>query len=298
LPYFASVAERVGLTMDLIKRQRLIGDRKGRSRVSLAREVNIGLDEQAPRGELPSLDFDRVVNSYSIEATKKRLLAHHRLFNKNAPEDYRAFSEETFQAASQHEVNGTRSCWKNACDNGHHNHQALLRMPYGKQVMTWVLTLLTGMITGLVAIFILFCVEKIVKFRTDSLNRSIRYVYGTVTEDDEHDIGDRFFRSYGIWGVYIQLTIFNMGMALLSSAMCVYLAPSAVGSGIPEVKAYLNGVRVPSFAFMNTFLTTIIGTILSVSSGLVVGPEGESVIISSSEIRVERWFSDPRRREF
>jgi hypothetical protein len=269
--------------MGLIKRQRSIGDRKGRSRISLAREVNIGLDEQAPRGELPSLDFDRVVNSYSIEATKKRLLAHHRLFNNNAPEDYRAFSEETFQAASQHEVNGTRSCWKNACD-GHHNHQALLRMPYGKQVMTWVLTLLTGMITGLVAIFILFCVEKIVTFRTDSLNRSIQYVSGAVTEDDDHDIGDRFFRSYGMWGVYIQLTIFNMVMALLSSTMCVYLAPSAIGSGIPEVKAYLNGVRVPSFASMSTFLTKIIGTILSVSSGLVVGPEGESVITSSSEM--------------
>lgn len=270
----------------VIKRRQSIGDRKGRSRISIAREVNIGLDEQAPRGELPSLDFDRVVNSYSIEATKKRLLAHHQLFSKNAPEDYRTFSQ-TFQANQHHQDSDNLSCWQSVCGNGHHKNQALLKMPYGKQVMMWALTLLTGMITGLVAILILFCVEKIVSFRSDNLNRSMQYVSGTATEDDDHNFGDRFFRSFGMWGVYMQLTIFNMAMALLSSAMCVYWAPSAVGSGIPEVKAYLNGVRVPSFAFMSTFLTKIIGTILSVSSGLVVGPEGEPVI---AVVRVQSWF--------
>jgi len=35
----------------------------------------------------------------------------------------------------------------------------------------------------------------------------------------------------------------NLILALASSMLCVYWMPSAAGSGIPEVKVYLNGVR-------------------------------------------------------
>lgn len=201
----------------VIKRRLSVGDRDRRSRVSLTREVNIGLNEQAPRGELPSLDFDRVVNSYSMEATKKRLLAHHMLFaskTENVPENYRTFPE-SFEA-----------------DNSKMS-QKLLRMPYGKRVMTWVLTLLTGMSCGVVAILILFCVEKIVSLRSDCLNRSLQFLSGTATEKDDYIFIDRFFRNFGLWGVYLRLAIFNMVLAVLSSAMCVHYAPNAIGSGIP-----------------------------------------------------------------
>jgi hypothetical protein len=217
--------------------------------------VDIGLEEQAPRGELPSLDFDRVVNSYSIESTKKRLLLHQRLF---ASKDD-AVHEEFADFRKSYTLDKS---------------QKLLRMPYGKSVMRWVLTLLTGIIVGLIAIFILYCVERLVGLRSESVNRMMQYVSGTSKEPDDHGIGDRFFTQFGMVGVYCQVVLFNMILALLSSAMCVYYGPNAIGSGIPEVKAYLNGVRVPSFADMSTFLTKIVGTILSVSSGLVVGPEG------------------------
>jgi len=249
-----------------LTRSKSVGDRKGRSRVSVVREVDIGLDEYAPRSELPSLDFDRVVNSYSIEATKKRLLIHRKLFafkKDDVHDDFRAF-KESFEESQR----------------GDSTAPKLLRMPYGKQVMTWVLTLLTGMICGLIAILILYCVEKIVSFRSESVNRQMQYVSGTSDETaTEFNFGDKFFGSFGMAGVFVQLTLFNMILALLSSAMCIYYAPKAIGSGIPEVKAYLNGVRVPNFADMNTFLTKIVGTILSVSSGLVVGPEGKFMVV-------------------
>lgn len=232
--------------------------------MSIAREVDIGLDEQAPRGELPSLDFDRVVNSYSIEATKKRLLFHQKLFaskKDKVHDEYRDFKESF--------ASGDKS-------------PKLLKMPYGKQVMTWVLTLLTGMMCGLIAILILYCVEHIVSLRSDSLNRMMQYVSGTSdAEKDERIFGDWFAGQFGMAGIYFEMVLFNMILAVLSSAMCVYYGPKAIGSGIPEVKAYLNGVRVPSFADTSTFLTKIVGTILSVSSGLVVGPEGPLVHIGA-----------------
>ena len=38
----------------------------------------------------------------------------------------------------------------------------------------------------------------------------------------------------------------NMVLAIAATALCAYVAPAAAGSGIPEVKAYLNGVDAPS----------------------------------------------------
>lgn len=224
--------------------------------------MNIGIEETAPRVELPSLDFDRVVNSYSIETTKKRLLARQKLFaskDDNVHRDYRSFSKSFHSGATSN----------------------LLQMPNGKQVMTWVLTLLTGMIVGLIAILILYCVEHIVGLRSRSINAMMKYVTGASSEVSDHGIGDRFSRQFGMPGIYCQVLVFNMILAVASSAMCVYYGPKAIGSGIPEVKAYLNGVRVPSFADMSTFLTKIVGTILSVSSGLIVGPEGPLVQIGA-----------------
>jgi chloride channel 7 len=37
----------------------------------------------------------------------------------------------------------------------------------------------------------------------------------------------------------------NGGLALVSTLVVVVLAPAATGSGIPEVKSYLNGIKIP-----------------------------------------------------
>ena len=63
----------------------------------------------------------------------------------------------------------------------------------------------------------------------------------------------------------------------LSCLLCVSWVPSAAGSGIPDVKAYLNGVRsMQRLAYLPLFFVKIVGTVLSVSCLLSVGQEGES----------------------
>ena len=37
----------------------------------------------------------------------------------------------------------------------------------------------------------------------------------------------------------------NFALTMFSSVMTAYVSPAAAGSGIPEVKAYLNGVDAP-----------------------------------------------------
>lgn len=45
----------------------------------------------------------------------------------------------------------------------------------------------------------------------------------------------------------------------------------AAGSGIPQVKCYLNGVKIPRVVRIKTLLVKVIGVICSVVGGLAVG---------------------------
>jgi H+/Cl- antiporter ClcA len=49
------------------------------------------------------------------------------------------------------------------------------------------------------------------------------------------------------------------------------LQPSAAGSGIPQVKCYLNGIRMPGLMSVRTLLAKAGGVVLSVCGGLACG---------------------------
>lgn len=53
--------------------------------------------------------------------------------------------------------------------------------------------------------------------------------------------------------------------------MCSCPQPVAAGSGIPQIKCYLNGVIVPRVVRIKTLITKVIGVIGAVSGGLAVG---------------------------
>lgn len=46
-------------------------------------------------------------------------------------------------------------------------------------------------------------------------------------------------------------------MAAAAAAICAYIAPAAAGSGIPEVKAYLNGVDAYSILAPSTLFVKV-----------------------------------------
>ena len=53
--------------------------------------------------------------------------------------------------------------------------------------------------------------------------------------------------------------------------------PVAVGSGIPHIKAYLNGISVPKVLRLKSFCCKVVGVVLSVVGGLPVGKEGPMI---------------------
>ncbi|KAL2935570.1 Chloride channel protein CLC-b [Bienertia sinuspersici] len=79
----------------------------------------------------------------------------------------------------------------------------------------------------------------------------------------------------------ITLTGANFLLTLSSTMLVVFFAPTAAGPGIPEIKAYLNGIDTPNMYGAPTLLVKIFGSIGAVSAGLDLGKEGPLVHIGA-----------------
>ncbi|XP_067651760.1 H(+)/Cl(-) exchange transporter 7-like isoform X2 [Haliotis asinina] len=66
----------------------------------------------------------------------------------------------------------------------------------------------------------------------------------------------------------------NLGITILGAALVTYVQPKAAGSGIPLIKSYLNGVRIPGLLTLGGFISKVFGVILSILGGLACGKEG------------------------
>lgn len=62
----------------------------------------------------------------------------------------------------------------------------------------------------------------------------------------------RYFQAFAVFAGC------NMALAACAAALCAYIAPAAAGSGIPEVKAYLNGVDAHSILAPSTLLVKVL----------------------------------------
>ncbi|CAI5495414.1 unnamed protein product [Closterium sp. Naga37s-1] len=118
----------------------------------------------------------------------------------------------------------------------------------------WVLVLLIGCMTGGAAFLINMVVENIMGVK---LALTISLLNG----------GSPF----------LAVLVYSLLSALLvaaSAALCVFVAPAAAGSGIPEVRAYLNGVDMPQVLSPLTLLVKILGSMGAEAGGLALGKEG------------------------
>lgn len=120
--------------------------------------------------------------------------------------------------------------------------------------LKWALAFLIGLFVGIIAAFVNLVTENIaglkllVSFKLISQNRYLL--------------------------AFLVVTGANLALTLLAAALVVYIEPIAAGGGVPEVKAYLNGVDVPGFLGPKTLFVKVFGSILAVSAGLELGKEG------------------------
>lgn len=75
----------------------------------------------------------------------------------------------------------------------------------------------------------------------------------------------KLYIPYGLWILY------NIVPVFIGSLLVTYGEPIASGSGIPQVKCYLNGVKIPRVVRIKTLIVKSIGVICSVVGGLAGG---------------------------
>uniref|UniRef100_A0A914QUE4 Chloride channel protein 2 n=1 Tax=Panagrolaimus davidi TaxID=227884 RepID=A0A914QUE4_9BILA len=87
--------------------------------------------------------------------------------------------------------------------------------------------------------------------------------------------GYDYLYTYLCWLGYTELLV-------ICSAMFVhYVAPQAIGSGIPEMKTILRGVILKDYLTFRTLISKIVGLTLSLGSGIPIGKMGPMVHISA-----------------
>jgi chloride channel 7 len=87
----------------------------------------------------------------------------------------------------------------------------------------------------------------------------------------------------------------------MMASMSVWIEPVSAGSGIPEVKCYLNGINIERVASPLTLVSKVLGVICSVSAGLPVGKEGPMVhsgAIVAATLLSQRTRNDREKRDF
>jgi len=166
-----------------------------------------------------SLDFERVINSYSIDAKR--------------------YEKKTEDNSSS------------------------------KTTTRWILILLCAIVSGFITVVIVSVTEKVIAWRTRTFESWI--------------VSAKSTNEFSLLHVFIYYVLFNLIMADMAAFLCLYwpAIPEAVGSGIPEVKSYLNGVRVKKFNNPSLVLVKIVGSVLSVGSSMAVGMEGPLVMIGA-----------------
>ncbi|CDW84850.1 h(+) cl(-) exchange transporter 7-like isoform 2 [Stylonychia lemnae] len=145
--------------------------------------------------------------------------------------------------------------------------QRVLGNLYGKrptgnktQAFMWIMCLIIGVIMGSIA----FLMDLIVNFFGD-----LRWNSAETAARDHAGLG---------WFVLI---VFSVLFIVIAAALTMFIAPTAMGSGVAEAMGIMNGVAYPDYISLQGLFVKFIGVSLAVAGGLCGGKEGPLVHIGA-----------------
>ncbi|KAJ1526636.1 hypothetical protein ONE63_008221 [Megalurothrips usitatus] len=130
-----------------------------------------------------------------------------------------------------------------------------------KNISRWIVFMFIGVFTAGIGILLDVGIDQLSEIK-----------YGTLKS-----YVDRCVEDNCLYIPYLMWVAFNVAFVLVSSLLVTYVEPIAAGSGIPQVKCYLNGVKIPRVVRIKTLLVKVVGVICSVVGGLAVGKEGPMI---------------------
>lgn len=122
-------------------------------------------------------------------------------------------------------------------------------------LLKWFTCIFIGVMTGMCMVFVTYFVGRLQDLLWYWYKIALKSGFG-----------------YGFLAFYL----FSLAMASIAG-ICVWISPRAAGSGIPEVKAYLNGSSMPALFYFKTLISKLVGVIGAVAGSFMVGKEGPMV---------------------
>ena len=121
---------------------------------------------------------------------------------------------------------------------------------------TWSLVVITGLLVALTGGFVAIFTDAMTEWKLESCYKLM----------EEGDHGAAFFAFHFI----------NLFLVLQAGALC-WFEPAAAGSGIPEIKAFLNGVNLNNVVRMPVLVAKVLGMCFSCAAHLPLGKEGPMI---------------------
>lgn len=125
----------------------------------------------------------------------------------------------------------------------------------------WVVMFIIGFVTAVIAFAIDVLIIMLAGFKYSVIKDYI----------SQCTSGNCMSIPYSLWVVLDAL------MVCIAACLVVYGEPVAAGSGIPQIKCYLNGVLVPHVVRIKTLFCKTVGVVFSVAGGLACGKEGPMI---------------------
>ncbi|XP_062263706.1 H(+)/Cl(-) exchange transporter 7 isoform X1 [Platichthys flesus] len=129
------------------------------------------------------------------------------------------------------------------------------------EISRWFVCGLIGFLTGLIACFIDIAVEQLAGIKYQVVKTNI----------------EKFTEAGGLSISLLLWAFLNSAIVMLGAIMVAFFEPIAAGSGIPQIKCYLNGIKIPRVVRLKTLVVKVCGVICSVVGGLAVGKEGPMI---------------------
>ena len=138
-----------------------------------------------------------------------------------------------------------------------------------RSLKRWLLCLAIGVATALLATGIIFFTKRLSAVKFDTLSSYTSTVQGAPTPSN-------------IATAFAIFAAISVAFATAGALVVAYIEPLAAGSGIPELKAFINGVNLPRLLRFKTLVAKVLALPLSMGSGLPVGYEGPMAHIGAS----------------
>ncbi|KAJ0409404.1 hypothetical protein P43SY_002294 [Pythium insidiosum] len=146
--------------------------------------------------------------------------------------------------------------------NMQHDHEQSEEAVRSLNISRWIMTFSIGITTAIVACFVETMTKIFSTFRTMTMEDMVA-----------RERANQAAFGYG----FIVYAAISVGFVSIAAYMVAILCPVAGGSGISEIKATLNGIKIHRVVRLKTLFCKAFGILFSVAGGLPVGKEGPMI---------------------